>query len=393
MELYRPRSSSIPRHLRQIPANQRFTVADAAQLKLKLQALDDKLERNADIHTLKSACQGRPFHEEIYMDGSEQFFMLVNSVMRPDLIPDVYIEAYAAVQQGRYHLNQYRVSDFKKGVDPTFSEIRGLLGKIDAVCGTKLDASYRALEDEVKPFPLLRLPAELRLEVYSHLVPREAHIAVLAQAQPHRDHKPPRLRLDLLRVNRQLHDEATKYFYENRTLFMVAARDKGSELLSNEFVSRYYETVAVMSASTRLLFTKLELQIGYFSNQIFTPRRYQNVPSATSPMQQMLTLLPSLTSVVISFGLAPAQLMGSNDRIIAQRNDTLKWLLENIPQTIEVSWDETITLPLPGRVEDPELSAIMRSRGPLKQGESVATRLEVKKREKIRQNFFLDRSK
>jgi hypothetical protein len=131
-----------------MPANKRFTVADAAQLKLKLQALDDKLEPDANIDTLRGACQGRPFHEEIYMDGSEEFYMLVNPVMRPDLIPEVYIEAYAAVQQGRYHLNQYRVSDFKKGVDPTFSEIRGLLGKIDALCGTKLDESYQALEDE-----------------------------------------------------------------------------------------------------------------------------------------------------------------------------------------------------------------------------------------------------
>jgi hypothetical protein len=142
---HRPRASSIPRHYRRIPAHERFSVADAAQLKLKLQALDD----------LKSACQPRPFHEEIYVDGSEEFFLLVKSVARADLIPDTYIEAYATLQQGRFPLNRYRVSDFTRGVDPTFSEIRPLLNKIDELCGTKLDQSFRSLEDRGKCNPWL----------------------------------------------------------------------------------------------------------------------------------------------------------------------------------------------------------------------------------------------
>jgi hypothetical protein len=141
------RSSSIPRNYRRIPPQERFSVADAAQLKLKLQALDDKLDPNADLQTLKSACQPRPFHEEIYVDGSEEFFLLVKGIMRADLIPDTYIEAYATLQQGRFPLNHFRVSEFTKGVDPTVSEMRRLLGPIDALCGTRLDGSLRALED------------------------------------------------------------------------------------------------------------------------------------------------------------------------------------------------------------------------------------------------------
>jgi hypothetical protein len=153
---HRPRASSIPRHYRRIPAHERFSVADAAQLKLKLQALDDKLNPNVDIQILKSACQPRPFHEEIYVDGSEEFFLLVKSVARADLIPDTYIEAYATLQQGRFPLNRYRVSDFTRGVDPTFSEIRPLLNKIDELCGTKLDQSFRSLEDRGKCNPVAR---------------------------------------------------------------------------------------------------------------------------------------------------------------------------------------------------------------------------------------------
>jgi hypothetical protein len=157
MELYRPRSSSIPRHYRQIPAAERFTVTDAAQLKLKLQALDDKLEPGVDVATLTNACLSRPFHEEIYVDGSEEFYLLVKSIPRADLIPSVYIKAYATAQQGRFPLNHYTVSDFRKGVDPTFSDIRKLLGKIDQLCGTRLDESYCALEDRGKSIAQTRI--------------------------------------------------------------------------------------------------------------------------------------------------------------------------------------------------------------------------------------------
>lgn len=153
MELYRPRTSSIPRNYRQIPAAERFNVADAAQLKLKLQALDDKLEPNVDAATLNAACKSRPFLEGIYVDGSEEFFLLVKDIARADLIPAVYVEAYTTVQQGRFPLNQRRVSDFKKGIDATFSEIRGLLSKIDELCGTKLNESFCALEDRGKCDP------------------------------------------------------------------------------------------------------------------------------------------------------------------------------------------------------------------------------------------------
>jgi hypothetical protein len=162
MERYRPRGSSIPRNYRQISAEERFSVADAAQLKLKLQALDDKLERDVDVATLEEACQARPFHEEIYVDGSEEFFLLVKGIPRADLIPKVYIEGYATLQQGRYPLNHHRISDFRKGIDPSFSDVRSLLGRIDELCGTKLEEAICALEDEGRRSPPHRsFPADL----------------------------------------------------------------------------------------------------------------------------------------------------------------------------------------------------------------------------------------
>jgi hypothetical protein len=148
MELFRPRGASIPRNYRQLPDQDRFSVTDAAQLKLKLQALDDKLERGVDVKVLHDACEARPFHEDVYVDGSEEFFLLVKGIRRAELIPSVYIEAYATLQQGRFPLNQRSIGDFTKGLDPTFSEVRSLMGKIDGLCGTSLYQSIRSLEHE-----------------------------------------------------------------------------------------------------------------------------------------------------------------------------------------------------------------------------------------------------
>jgi hypothetical protein len=123
-----------------------FTVAEAAQLKLRIQKLDDRLEPTADIETLRRACEPRPFHETIYLDGSEDFYLRVKQIPRPDLIPDVYIEAYDAVLHGRFPVNHGRITDLSKGVDPTFSQILPILDQIDVLCSTKLADAYRSLE-------------------------------------------------------------------------------------------------------------------------------------------------------------------------------------------------------------------------------------------------------
>ncbi|KAH5106884.1 hypothetical protein HBH72_048670 [Parastagonospora nodorum] len=379
MELYRPRTASIPPNFRQIPAAQRFNVTDAAQLKLKLQALDDKLEPHVDASALENACLSRPFHEDVYVDGSEEFFLLVKNVARADLIPAVYIDAYTTVQQGRFPLNRPRVSDFKKGVDPTFSEIRALLPRIDELCGTRLSESFLALEDQVKPFPFLRLPAELALHVYSCLLPREDHIALLYQ--PTRDHKPPRARMDIMRTSRQMHKEVTKYFYENRTLFMIVARDKHSQMLSREYASRYYETLAAMSPETRALFTRLEVDIAHFSEQTFASRRFHHIPSVTDPMQHIFDLLPHLKTIVIVLGVTPARPAKAVERVITQRNETLRWLLEYVPPNVDILW-ERASLP---KIDTgaAELQSMIEARGSFIDSESITMQLAAQRRKVI----------
>jgi hypothetical protein len=137
MARHAPRSSSGP---------ESFTVAEAARLKLRIQTLDDSLEPTTDIATLQRVCQPRPFHETIYLEGSEDFYLRVKHIPRPDLIPDVYIEAYDAVLHGRFPVNHGNISDLSKGVDPTFSQILPVLDQIDILCSTKLADAYRSLE-------------------------------------------------------------------------------------------------------------------------------------------------------------------------------------------------------------------------------------------------------
>lgn len=230
----------------------------------------------------------------------------------------------------------------------------------------------------MKPFPFLKLSAELALHVYSYLLPREEHIALIFQ--PTREHKPPRIRLDIMRTNRQIHDEVRKYFYGNRTLFMLAARDKGSLMLSNEYISRYYETLAVMNPQTRMLFNRLEVMVGNLANQRFQPRQYQFVPPVPDPMGHVIQLLPKLTTVTFVIGPTPLRPIKAVVINSMQRNDTLEWLLGHIPQHMEILWEQT-TVPEPNdKWDESVLWNMMLERGSLIQGTSVTAQLEARRR-------------
>lgn len=234
----------------------------------------------------------------------------------------------------------------------------------------------------MKPLPFLKLSAELALHVYSYLLPREPHIALMFQ--PTREHKPPRIRLDIMRTNRQIHDEVRKYFYENRTLFVLAARDKGSLMLSNEYMSRYYETLAVMNPQTRMLFNRLEVMVGNLANQSFQPRRYQYVPPVADPIGHVIQLLPNITTVTIAIGPTPLRPIKAVVINSMQRNDTLEWLLHHIPQHMEILWEQT-TVPLPNdKWDEPVLWNMMLERGSFIHGTSVTAQLEARHRDSKR---------
>jgi hypothetical protein len=187
--------------------------------------------------------------------------------------------------------------------------------------------------------------------------------------------------MDIMRTSRQMHKEVTKYFYENRSLFMIVARDKHSQMLSREYASRYYETLATMSPETRALFTQLEVDIAHFSEQTFASRRSHHVPSVTDPMQHIFDLLPHLKTIVVVLGVAPARPTKAVERVIAQRNETLRWLLEYVPPNVDILW-ERASLPK-FDTGAAELQSMIEARGSFIDGESITMQLAAQRRKVI----------
>jgi hypothetical protein len=182
-----------------------------------------------------------------------------------------------------------------------------------------------------------------------------------------------------MRTNRQIYKEVTKYFYENRTLFMIVAREKDSQMLSNEYASRYYETLAIMNPETRRFFTKLEVCIAHFSEQTFASRRYLEVPSVSDPMRHIISFLPNLETVVIVLGTTPVRPLKAVVRIAMQRNDTLDWLLEYISPEVEVIWEQKRIPELEGQWNEFHLWNLIKSRGSLVYGTSITCQLYAKR--------------
>ncbi|KFH43062.1 hypothetical protein ACRE_061760 [Hapsidospora chrysogenum ATCC 11550] len=104
-----------------------------------------------------------------------------------------------------------------------------------------------------KPFPFLHLPSELRLKVYEHFFDDEGAEAVLDLAPD--NYKRYHRKLGLMRVNRQLHDEATHYFYSTRTFRIFPT-----------YPGRYFKTkrplLARLKKNQRQCIQSLELRLG-----------------------------------------------------------------------------------------------------------------------------------
>lgn len=132
---------------------ERFSLADAVHLKLKLQALDRAISSirpdnhsGDDITNIDNACKTNPSGGTVYVAGSERFYLVVKGLRGPRATADAYAEAYKNVLQGRPYANRYKLSGWV-GPIPTFSEIRPLLRDIDIACDTNLESAFAMLEE------------------------------------------------------------------------------------------------------------------------------------------------------------------------------------------------------------------------------------------------------
>ncbi|KAL6859746.1 hypothetical protein ACO1O0_003770 [Amphichorda felina] len=104
-----------------------------------------------------------------------------------------------------------------------------------------------------KPFPFLSLPSELRLKVYEHYFDDEGAEKVVDLAPD--NYKRYHRKLGLMRVNRQLHDEATHYFYSTRA-FRVFPTHHGRSFKTKR------PLLARLKKNQRQCITSLELRLG-----------------------------------------------------------------------------------------------------------------------------------
>jgi hypothetical protein len=149
--------------------------------------------------------------------------------------------------------------------------------------------------------------------------------------------------LDIMRVNKQLHDEVGKYFYDNRTLFMAVTRHAGNKGLGDEYVAHVYQAITAMNPDTLQQFRQLEIQISG-SEDIHAIRKRYN-PCVTNPMSHLFNKLASLEKLKISFDPKSRPIGGSFGLVLnfigeKWETETREWLVDHIPPSLKVSWDQ-----------------------------------------------------
>lgn len=346
-DLYVPprRSSSIPRQYHSMAAAGRqdhhFSLADAVDLKPKLQALDKALagicnghSRELDFTSIDDAVSMQPPHVAVYVDGSEEFFLMLKTVSRPDLIPKVLAEAIKAMSHGRPYVNMHRTSDFKKGADPTFSDFRPMLPDIDRLCGTDLAGVVARLEAQVAPFPFLQLPAELRLQVYSYVLPEHPRGIF-----PPWCRKSNGRRLALMRANKQMHSEVRKHYYENVNFLVAIVFKLENASLYEDNTTYLRHIIESMDPNIFPLIKQLSVRINGFTVQ--ESLRTGPIPPPFA-LKYIFDTFTGLERLTITFGTAPRSNMWTgHDQESIQRKymDQMKTRFINyIPPSIKVSW-------------------------------------------------------
>jgi hypothetical protein len=146
-----------------------------------------------------------------------------------------------------------------------------------------------------------------------------------------------------MRVNKQLHGEVGKYFYEHRTLFMAVTRHAGNKGLGDEYVAHICQTIAAMNPNTLQQFKQLDIQISG-SEDIHAIRKRYN-PCIVNPLSHIFAKLPKLQKLDITFDPKSAPIGGSFGLVLdfignKWETETREWLVDHIPASLQVSWDQ-----------------------------------------------------
>ncbi|PSN61488.1 hypothetical protein BS50DRAFT_639292 [Corynespora cassiicola Philippines] len=139
---------------------------------------------------------------------------------RPELIPGIYMTAYREVLDGRPFVNRL---PGRHDRIRTASELFELLPAIDELLGTSHAARFDGASSQVKPFAFLNLPPELRLEVYSHLIPSTVHLKATRQ-EAGNPFRPPSRVLNIRATCRLLNAQVIRFVFQRCALVVNLSR-------------------------------------------------------------------------------------------------------------------------------------------------------------------------
>lgn len=220
------------------------------------------------------------------------------------------------------------------------------------------------------PFRLLDLPAELRLQVYSHLLPRLPYLT-LVDVKPHR-YALPRYDLAPLRTCRQIYTELVEHFYKDQTL-VINIYEMNATLGRTR--TRDRSIVFSMRKETRSYFKDLEIRLLTCEDPNISRKGPHWAAHTAADDETMfhytLKAFPNVETAVVSFELEENHLKywrGSGRSF----EDVTGWLVLNIPRNIDLRWDFWPT-------SDPDLEALALEGREMMEGveEAVAEQVAI----------------
>jgi hypothetical protein len=124
---------------------------------------------------------------------------------------------------------------------------------------------------------------------------------------------------------------------------MAVTRHAGNRGLGDEYVARIYQTMAAMHPDTLQQFKQLEIEISG-SEDIHAIRKRYN-PCVENPMSHIFAKLTGLERLDITFDPNSAPIGGSFGLVLdfignKWETETREWLVDNIPASLKVSWDQ-----------------------------------------------------
>ena len=213
---------------------------------------------------------------------------------------------------------------------------------------------------QVKPFPFLRLPAELRLHVYNYLVPHSNYIHISSRKYPKGDRSLPE-RLGIMRVSKTIHDEVAKHCFDQCILLFKACRipqiGTTRECFTTQTAEDYAQRIMSISPAVKRRLTRLEIQVLPTEESRQQSLRDSFMLADKTSLRQICDSLPNLESILFSYpkpdpkSFALFQAMGA--RVLRYKEDspynhnrkvTLEWIREQMWLPVgglHILWDLT----------------------------------------------------